>query len=67
MPDYYVTMGPRSIMRARKLVMIASGKRKAEPVKKLMSGVVDPKVPSTLLTLHPFFTLIMDKEAASLL
>ena len=54
-------------MRARKLVMIASGKRKAEPVKKLMSGVVDPKVPSTLLTLHPFFTLIMDKEAASLL
>lgn len=66
-PDYYITMGPRSIMQARKLIMIASGKRKAEAVQKLVSGKVDSKVPSTLLTLHPFFTLIADKEAAALL
>ena len=66
-PDYYITMGPRSIMQAKNLVMIASGKRKAEPVKKLMSGVVDEKVPATVLTLHPHFTLILDEEAASLL
>lgn len=66
-PDYYITMGPRSIMQAKNLVMIASGKRKADPVKKLMSGVVDEKVPATVLTLHPHFTLILDEEAASLL
>lgn len=66
-PDYYVTMGPRSIMQAENIVMIASGKRKAEPVKKLMSGVVDPGVPATVLTLHPHFTLILDEDAASLL
>lgn len=66
-PDYYVTMGPRSIMQAGNLVMIASGKKKAEPVQKLVSGVVDPDVPATVLTLHPHFTLILDEDAASLL
>lgn len=66
-PDYYITMGPRSIMAANNLVMIASGKRKAEPVKKLLEGVVTDDYPSTLLTLHPHFTLIIDEEAASLL
>lgn len=66
-PDYYVTMGPRSIMRAKNLVMIASGKKKAEAVKKLVSGVIDQDVPATILTLHPNLTLIVDEEAASLL
>jgi len=66
-PYYYVTMGPRSIMQARNIVMIASGKRKAEPVKKLLSGVVDQDVPATILTLHPHFTLIADEEAMSLM
>lgn len=66
-PDYYVTMGPRSIMRARHLIMIASGKRKADAVKQLLSGKVDPAVPASVLTLHPHFTLIVDEEAAALL
>lgn len=66
-PDYYITMGPRSIMAANNLVMIASGKRKAEPVKRLLDGVITSDYPSTILTLHPHFTLIIDEEAASLL
>ncbi|MDU5111003.1 MAG: glucosamine-6-phosphate deaminase [Clostridium sp.] len=66
-PDYYVTMGPRSIMRANHLVMIASGKEKAGIVKKLLSLEIDSDIPATILTLHPNFTLIIDKDAASLL
>ena len=62
-PDFYITMGPRSIMAARELLMIASGEKKAAPVAKLLSGEVDPAWPATVLTLHPNFTLIVDKAA----
>lgn len=65
-PDYYITMGPRSIMQAKNILMIASGKKKAEAVKKLLSLEIDENVPATLLTLHPHFTLIVDEEAMSL-
>ena len=66
-PEYYITMGPRSIMRARHIVMIASGVKKAGIVKTLLEQVVDQDVPASILTLHPHFTLIVDEEAASLL
>lgn len=66
-PDYYITMGPRSVMAAHNLVMIASGAKKADPVKKLLDGEITEDYPSTLLTLHPHFTLIIDEAAASLL
>lgn len=66
-PDFYVTMGPKSIMQIKQLVMIASGESKAEIVKKLVEGTVTEEFPATLLTTHPNMTLIVDKEAASLL
>ncbi|WWY81610.1 glucosamine-6-phosphate deaminase [Pediococcus pentosaceus] len=66
-PDYYVTMGPKSIMQIKKLVMIANGKAKAAIVKQLVEGIVTKDAPATLLTTHPNMTLIVDKEAASLL
>lgn len=66
-PEYYITMGPRSIMRARHIVMIASGEKKAGIIKTLLEQVVDQDVPASILTLHPHFTLIVDEEAASLL
>ena len=44
-PEYYITMGPRSIMRARHIVMIASGVKKAGIIKTLLEQVVDQDVP----------------------
>lgn len=64
-PDHYVTMGPKSIMAVRKLVMIASGRAKAGVVQRLVNGPVAEDCPSTLLTVHPDMTLIVDEEAAS--
>lgn len=64
-PDYYVTMGPRAVMAARELTMIASGEQKADAVAKLLSGEVTEEWPSTVLTLHPRFTLIADEAALS--
>ena len=54
-------------MQVKKLVMIANGKKKAGIVKQLVEGIVTEDVPATLLTTHPDMTLIVDKEAASLL
>ncbi|EOL44635.1 hypothetical protein RV11_GL002382 [Enterococcus phoeniculicola] len=64
-PDYYITMGPRSVMAAKHLIMIATGTKKAAIIERLLNGPVDENVPATLLMLHPNLTLIIDKDAAS--
>lgn len=66
-PDFYVTMGPSSIMQARNLIIIANGTRKAEIMKKWYETDIDILLPASILKTHPNLTVIMDKEAASLL
>ncbi|AEE90665.1 glucosamine-6-phosphate deaminase [Tepidanaerobacter acetatoxydans Re1] len=66
-PTKAITMGIGSIMKAKKILLLASGKNKAEIMAKLLnSDVVTTKVPASLLMLHPDVTIIMDEEAASL-
>ena len=67
MPDAYVTFGPKTVMNAEKLTVIASGKVKAEIVKKVVEGPVTLDVPASILQLHPDLTFVLDKDAASLL
>ncbi|MDH6364582.1 6-phosphogluconolactonase/glucosamine-6-phosphate isomerase/deaminase [Enterococcus sp. PF1-24] len=62
-PDSYITMGPRSVMAAKHLIMIANGESKAEIIKKFVEGPVTEEVPSTILTMHPNLTLLVDAEA----
>ena len=65
-PDFYVTMGPQSVMtQVRDAVMIVNGKGKAAMVKQAFFGPVTEDVPSSILQLHPNFTLILDADAAS--
>lgn len=66
-PKQAYTMGIQSIMKAKKILVIVSGKAKAGIVKEALSGSVTPKVPASVLQLHPDVTVIADKEAASLL
>lgn len=66
-PDYYITMGPKSVMNSKKIIMIASGNEKAAIIKRLLDGEVSIDVPASLLMLHPNFYLIVDADAASLL
>lgn len=67
MTDYYVTFGPASVMKAKKIVMIVSGAKKAEILKKVLEGPICEEIPSSILRLHPHFTIIADEEATSLL
>ncbi len=66
-PDYYVTLGPKSVMQAKKLCIIASGKEKAPICQALTSGVIDTNLPVTLFQLHTDLILILDEAAASLI
>lgn len=67
MPEYALTMGIGDIMRARKIILIATGESKAKAVKELVEGQVSPSCPATILQMHADVTVFLDKAAASLL
>ena len=58
-PKQAITMGIKSIMNAKKVLLIASGKDKQEIVKKAFYGPVTPEVPASILQLHPDLTVIV--------
>ena len=66
-PKQAYTMGIGSIMRAKRVLMIVSGKGKADIVKEAFFGPITPKVPASILQLHSDFILIGDAEALSCL
>ncbi|OKW43274.1 glucosamine-6-phosphate deaminase [Escherichia coli] len=64
-PDSYVTMGPKSIMAAKNLLIIVSGASKAQALKNVLQGPVTEDVPASVLQLHPSLMVIADKAAAA--
>ena len=67
MPTHALTMGIASIMQAKRIVLVATGKNKAAAVKAMVEGPVDPNVPASILQMHRHATIILDAEAAALL
>ncbi|MCR5704701.1 MAG: glucosamine-6-phosphate deaminase [Eubacterium sp.] len=66
-PKEAYTMGIKSIMQARKIVVVVNGSKKAQIVKEAFFGPVTPKVPASVLQLHNDVTLVGDEEALALL
>ena len=66
-PKSALTMGIGSIMRARQIVLIATGEGKAEAIKAAIRGPITPQCPASILQLHPCVTFLLDDGAASLL
>jgi glucosamine-6-phosphate deaminase len=66
-PRYAISMGIKTIMLAKKVILLASGKNKAEAIHKAIYGGVRPEAPASILQLHQDAILILDKDAASLL
>ncbi|MDP2767061.1 MAG: 6-phosphogluconolactonase, partial [Candidatus Methanoperedens sp.] len=64
-PMRALTMGLATIMRAKKIILLASGKEKAEIIVKALKGKVKQTVPASILQKHPNVIVILDKEAAS--
>ena len=67
MPRYAVTMGTEVILKAKRIVLVATGDSKAEAVKKMIQGLVDPRCPASALQEHGDTVIFLDKAAAKLL
>ncbi|MBC8589417.1 glucosamine-6-phosphate deaminase [Paratissierella segnis] len=67
-PKEALSMGIGSILKAKRIILLASGKGKQEAVKKLlMSDKVSTYLPASFLLLHPDVTIIADEDAYSLM
>ena len=66
-PTKAISMGVGSIFKAKKIVLLASGKNKAQAIHDTVFGDIDPKKPSSILKIHPDVVLVLDKESASLI
>ena len=64
-PRQAITMGIGTIMRARKIILLASGKRKAKVIERTINGPINTKVPASVLQLHNDVTIVVDQKAAS--
>ena len=66
-PTHAATMGVKTVMHARAILLLAFGQAKAEAVRASFAGPVTPEVPASVLQLHPNVTVFCDEEAAKLL
>lgn len=61
-PRKAITMGMISIMQAKKILLIASGPEKSEILNQAFYGPITPKIPASILQLHPDITVIYSKN-----
>lgn len=52
-PKYAITLGMKSIMQARKILLVVGSSTKKEILNKALYGPITPKVPASILQLHP--------------
>ena len=64
-PKKAYTMGIGSIMKARKILVVVSGKDKAETLNAVLNGPVTPQCPGSILQFHPDVTVVADEAALS--
>jgi glucosamine-6-phosphate deaminase len=64
-PERAITMGIRTILQARRIVLLALGRDKAEIVARAIEGPVSREVPASALQTHPNVLVMLDREAAA--
>jgi glucosamine-6-phosphate deaminase len=66
-PEYAITMGVGSILKANSIVLAVRGADKADIVKQALTGPITTEVPASLLQTHPRVTVLLDREAGRML
>ncbi len=64
-PTHAISMGIKTVMNAKSIILIALGENKADAVAKSVNGKIDTMVPASVLQLHPDVTFYLDEAAAS--
>ena len=62
-PTQAITMGIQDILRAKKIVLLASGEKKAKAIFEMIHGAITEEVPCTILQKHPHVIVIVDEAA----
>lgn len=66
-PKRAISMSARQILKAKEILAVVPGPRKAQAVKACFEGAVSPMAPASILRTHPNATVYLDKNSASLL
>lgn len=64
-PSTAITMGIKTILSAKRIVLLAFGQAKADAVASMIEGPVTNALPASALQEHPFVEIYLDKAAAS--
>ena len=64
-PRQAITLGNRNIMAAMRIILLATGKGKARAIAQAIKGNITPKMPASLLQVHPNVQFLLDEDAAS--
>lgn len=64
-PREALSMGMATILRAREVVLMATGEGKSDAVKQMITGGITTHLPASFLQLHPHVTVMLDDDAAS--
>ena len=64
-PTHAVTMGIRNILNSKKIILVATGSRKADAIFDMIKGPIHPNCPASSLQMHDNVIVFIDKEAAS--
>ncbi len=67
MPKRAITMGVGTILEAKRCILLATGKEKAEVIARAVEGPVTSMISATALQLHPWCTVVVDADAAACL
>jgi glucosamine-6-phosphate deaminase len=62
-PTHALSMGPATIMDAKRVILLANKESKLDAVHKSMTGPVTEEVPASILQRHPNVTFYLDKTA----
>ncbi len=63
-PRKAITMGIKTIMKARRIILVAFGKQKSPALFKAFFGPLTKEVPASILQLHPNITIVVDEDCA---
>jgi glucosamine-6-phosphate deaminase len=66
-PKRAISMSARQILKAREILAVVPGTRKAQAVKVCLEGAISPMAPASILRTHPDATVYLDKDSAALL
>jgi len=66
-PTQAISMSVRQILKAKEILAVVPGPRKAQAVKACFEGEISPMAPASILRTHPNATIYLDKDSATLL